>query len=717
MSFFETNPKPLKLLLTQIHNGELALPDFQRDFVWDPSAIEELIESIMRNYPAGSLLFLKHGGDGFQVREFEGAPILKSQMGTSYLVLDGQQRMTSLYQAFYGKGEHRFFLDIKELMESDDIEAAVWHESEKRCQRQGLLKIETQAEKLICPLQVVMGEGFDSWIDSIMDIRAEKGDSAKELRTQLRQVSKELVQPILDYQFPVITLGDNTPLDAVCKMFETLNRRGVKLTVFELLMARSFANKVSLRQLWDSTLEENQILEQFEIDPYYVLQIVNLLNGGSIKRKDILDMETGIVSKYWSKATTALTDSVEFLRKNCGVLAPNLLPYNTMLVPMAAVWAKTSDIKGPQETVRRDKITQWFWSSVFAQVYEKGPTSRAVSDYKELESWIRGGEKEPYSIRVLHFNPDMFHEITPKQRALYRGTLALITSNGALDFHKSEKLTFDYLVKNKVDDHHIFPQNFMKKSPDKAKVNCVLNRTLIDRKTNIRISDKAPSLYLEEIENEIGKKALIEVLQSHLINIEHLESDDFETFMKDRAKSLMEELKRKMKKEIPATPVAFVAEDSEVDDEDDEKSNPREKYDPSLINVSPKELLADLPQEIEELFSAFSEKLLLSCPNVWWRSTSRKVVFWSPERLFATCRISRSGLHFVIFTNDKPLDGVDPIIQKDNGGKLWGRIKLKHIADVDKIMKSIAESHTRLESAVKNGTSTGWWAMSKKQNN
>jgi len=254
MSFFETNPKPLKLLLTQIHNGELALPDFQRDFVWDPSAIEELIESIMRNYPAGSLLFLKHGGEGFQVREFEGAPALKSQMGTSYLVLDGQQRMTSLYQAFYGKGEHRFFLDIKELMESGDIEAAVWHESEKRCQRQGLLKVETQAEKLICPLQVVMGEGFDSWIDSIMELRPEKAESAKELRAQLRQVNKDLVQPILDYQFPVITLGDNTPLDAVCKMFETLNRRGVKLTVFELLMARSFANKVSLRQLWDSTL-------------------------------------------------------------------------------------------------------------------------------------------------------------------------------------------------------------------------------------------------------------------------------------------------------------------------------------------------------------------------------------------------------------------------------------------------------------------------------
>ena len=95
MSHFDTNPKSLKDLLTQIDMGELVLPDFQRDFVWDPSATEELIESIMRKYPAGSLLFLKHDGSGFQVREFEGATKLRSTVGASYLVLDGQQRMTS----------------------------------------------------------------------------------------------------------------------------------------------------------------------------------------------------------------------------------------------------------------------------------------------------------------------------------------------------------------------------------------------------------------------------------------------------------------------------------------------------------------------------------------------------------------------------------------------------------------------------------------------
>lgn len=96
MSNFDTNPKHLNFLLTQIHNGELALPDFQRDFVWDPNAIEELIESIMKHYPAGILLFLKHNDDGFQVREFTDAPPIKGNSSVSYLTLDGHQRLTHL---------------------------------------------------------------------------------------------------------------------------------------------------------------------------------------------------------------------------------------------------------------------------------------------------------------------------------------------------------------------------------------------------------------------------------------------------------------------------------------------------------------------------------------------------------------------------------------------------------------------------------------------
>jgi uncharacterized protein with ParB-like and HNH nuclease domain len=100
----------VKFLLQMIHNKEMALPDFQRDFVWDPYATDELIESIISNFPAGSLLRIKNGFQLlFQPREIEGAPRLDKGAKPSYLVLDGQQRLTSLYQAFYGRRPQIFY--------------------------------------------------------------------------------------------------------------------------------------------------------------------------------------------------------------------------------------------------------------------------------------------------------------------------------------------------------------------------------------------------------------------------------------------------------------------------------------------------------------------------------------------------------------------------------------------------------------------------------
>src|ERR1700675_4500632 len=113
MNLFEdTNPRALKELLAEVHNRTMVLPDFQRDFVWDPIATQELIVSIANNYPAGSLLRIKNTHNYFAYREFEGAPELNGN-DVTYLVLDGQQRLTSLYQAFFGVGDHRYYLDLK----------------------------------------------------------------------------------------------------------------------------------------------------------------------------------------------------------------------------------------------------------------------------------------------------------------------------------------------------------------------------------------------------------------------------------------------------------------------------------------------------------------------------------------------------------------------------------------------------------------------------
>src|SRR5882672_5927525 len=118
MNLFEdTNPRALKDLLAEVHSRTMALPDFQRDFVWEPGATQELIVSIANNYPAGSILRVRDAQRVFAAREFEGAPKLDGQKHT-FLVLDGQQRLTSLYQAFYGVGEHRYYLALRKLLDS-----------------------------------------------------------------------------------------------------------------------------------------------------------------------------------------------------------------------------------------------------------------------------------------------------------------------------------------------------------------------------------------------------------------------------------------------------------------------------------------------------------------------------------------------------------------------------------------------------------------------
>ncbi|MCH7616091.1 MAG: DUF262 domain-containing protein, partial [Nitrospinae bacterium] len=102
MSLFEdTNPRALKNLLGEIHSRTMVLPDFQRDFVWEPGATQELIVSIANNYPAGSLLRVRDAKRVFAAREFEGAPALNGQKHT-FLVLDGQQRLKTLLFFYSG---------------------------------------------------------------------------------------------------------------------------------------------------------------------------------------------------------------------------------------------------------------------------------------------------------------------------------------------------------------------------------------------------------------------------------------------------------------------------------------------------------------------------------------------------------------------------------------------------------------------------------------
>jgi len=306
--------------------------------------------------------------------------------------------------------------------------------------------------------------------------------------------------------------------------------------------------------MWLQAQKAHAIIHDFQIDPYYVLQAVAIFNplnarAPSCKRKDILELKVEQVRGGWDPVIEGLASALELLRDNCGVLVPNILPYNTMLIPMAAAIAESMPDKGPAIAASRDKLRRWFWCSSFGQAYENAPNSQAVLDFVELTSWIKGGEP-PKTVSSFTFNGDQLRETTGRQRAVYRGVMALILAHGARDFHTGIGLTPKAMVDTKVDDHHIFPQGFLAEREggvDPITRDCVLNRTLIDQSTDVRIGKSAPSAYLADIEAEVGPDTLRAILASHLLPSEaqsSLRSDRFEDFLDERAGLISEELSR-----------------------------------------------------------------------------------------------------------------------------------------------------------------------------
>ncbi|HMP75058.1 MAG TPA: DUF262 domain-containing protein [Kiritimatiellia bacterium] len=537
---FDTTPERLGYLLESIHNREVALPDFQRDFVWDARATEELIESICQNYPAGSLLRIKNSKDFyFAPREFYGAPELDGKK-PSYLILDGQQRLTSLYQALYGAGDHRYFVNLQALMDGEDLEACVFYTNRKDGQRE-FGTIQQQSDRLVFPLSSVFGpgDGFDGWLDEALELRMENAEARRVLKKKLREVYKVSIDPLEQYEFPMVTLAEGTSAAAVCTIFETLNRTGVKLSVFDLLAARFWPQSVRLRDMWEKALSDYPALAAFDVDPYYALQAIALYaasSAPSCKRKDVLQLSVEQIRTGWDDVIRGLAHTLEILSNDCGVLVPAWLPYNTILIPSAAALATTKDKKGPAVGAMRDRFKRWFWCSVFAQAYENAPNSQAAKDYVELKGWFTGGES-PQTVKDFSFRPEVLRETTPRQRALYRGVMALVLRNGSRDFHKKVPITASMIAEEKIEDHHILPKGFLDDAGIVAKgqtKDCVLNRTLIDRETNNNIRKKAPSLYLKEIEDTMGAAALAEVLDSHLLpSAKHdaLWKDDFDRFL------------------------------------------------------------------------------------------------------------------------------------------------------------------------------------------
>lgn len=609
MSTFDSTKTLLSDLLPKVVKGKLQLPDFQRGWVWDDEHIRSLLVSVARSFPIGAIMLLETGGETrFQVRPVEGVD-LPPNTSPEELLLDGQQRLTSLTQvlkvdkpvatrdAKKRELKRHYYFDIEKALQGgpEALEDAIVAVDEQRTQRENfgrevsldLTTREKEIERFHFPCSQIVNS--DDWEQAL-------SEHAPTKLARFMKFRKLVVEPFRNYALPVITLRKETSKEAVCLVFEKVNTGGVPLSVFELITATWAADGFNLRDDWfgprgkdgrHARLIKRPLLR--DIQPTDFLQSVSLLyslekrtqdlrsgrsgkeaTGVTAKREHILEMPLAAFQKWSEPLTQGFEQAERFLRSE-GFHHPKFLPYRTQLTPLAAVLAHIGERW--LEPQIKSKLTRWFWCGVFGELYGGAVETRIALDVQQLLAWIDGtSEQEPATVQAAGFNPNRLDTLRSRTSAAYRGLYVLLQREGASDFFWKTRmvdLDRDSYDEAKIDIHHIFPKKWCEDGDIPPRVyNAIVNKTAISYKANRMIGGSAPSKYLAQLQGHAQVKltdaAMDDILKSHVIAPALLRADSFQEFYAARKAALLAIVERAMGK--------VSAESASVtDDEDDEE--------------------------------------------------------------------------------------------------------------------------------------------------
>lgn len=618
-STFQTNPYYLSKLLERCKSGEIQLPDFQRSWVWDEDRIKSLIASVSRAFPVGALMTLNTGGPvNFKPRPVEGAVETAGNTLPQSLLLDGQQRMTSLFQVtIRGKVVHTetpkkkkvkrwFYLDIRKCMDfSTDREEAVIGVPEDRIVRSdfgreivlNLSTPEREYQELMYPMSQVFD--WDNWQDGFDAHWA--GDANDSIRKEFRAFKRQVLENFKEYQVPVIALDSSTSKEAVCVVFEKVNTGGKALDAFELVTAMYAADGHELRKDWfgDGVTPGRQKRFAETLRPadseYGIiaavsntdfLQAVSLFytrenrqlahaagrTGKELpaitgNREALLALPLAAYKKYEMQVERGFKKAAKFLHL-LHIYRIADLPYQTQIIPLAGILADIGD--DWEHDANRFKLVRWYWSGVFGELYGSAVETRSAKDFVEVPIWLKGGP-EPSTVRDAIFRSDRLQTMRMRLSAAYKGLNSLLMLEGAKDFRSGQKFEQTVYFGENVDIHHIFPQNWCREHGLKPAIyDSIINKTPLSYRTNRMIGGVAPSQYLTRLEKgaegtpPISPERIDDFLRSHLIAPALLRADAFAAFMEDRQLRLLKLIESSLGKEAYSGPAA------EEDDEENE---------------------------------------------------------------------------------------------------------------------------------------------------
>ncbi|MFA4890731.1 MAG: DUF262 domain-containing protein [Candidatus Paceibacterota bacterium] len=555
MNLPEPMHKQFSSLMESISSGGLKIPQFQREFVWDIKKSASLLDSIIKGYPVGTFIFWKTKDRLRSVKDIGNLNLPEPAVGDYVnFVLDGQQRITSLFAAFKGEKILRADGKIEDFSEIYiDLDA---NEDEK----------------------IVTTEIEDKNLDHLIKL---KDLLYGELTTLTKYPSTyhhklgEYKKRIESYNYSVIQVNE-VPIDVATEIFTRINVGGKPLSLFEIMVAKTYDydKNFELSEKFDALVENLKNVNYETISDATVLQIISLILTKECKRKIILKLNKDEFIEKWDEVVNAIESAVDYFRSFYRIPVSQILPYNALLVPFSYFFYYHKD----KPTGDKQKYLQdFFWRVSLSGRYSSSVESKLAQDIKRIDKILE--DKLPNYDWPINLSPEFIKNNGwfSAGRSYIKAILCIYA------YHQPKSFIDDSLVNisnywlkqaNSKNYHHFFPRAYLSRlNKDEKMINHIANITIVDDFLNKReIKDKPPSKYMEKFNRE--NPHLAETMKTHLIDDMNgfgIWTDNYELFFEKRIELIVKDIeKRIIPQEIDGKPQADLVEDDSAESSEQE---------------------------------------------------------------------------------------------------------------------------------------------------
>lgn len=523
----------ISTILDHIDSGHMALPEFQRGYVWNRDQVRGLFDSLYRRHPVGGLLVwatesktATHRGDG----------VLAA--GVVKLLLDGQQRMTSLYGVVRGKppkffdGNPQAFTGLRFHLEGENFEF--------------YQPVKMKDDPLWIDVTELMKKGTVGLGDYVTRLTAQPAIAAK-VGEYVGRLSRLLGITDVDLHIEEVTGADKS-LDVVVDIFNRVNSGGTKLSKGDLALAKICADWPEGRDAMKAKVKEwAKAGYHFTLD--WLLRSVNTVLTGEAKFQHLHEKTAAEVQDALARSTKHIDTSINLIGGRLG-LDHDQVFFGRFGVPVMARYLdqRQARKRGAMDAKERDKLLFWYVQAAMWGRFSGSTESFIDQDLAALEGHDGGLDKLLEQLRLWHggLRAEPGHFTGWSLGARFYPVLYLLTRMGAArDWGTGLPLKASLLGKmNRLEVHHIFPKaQLYKRKYRKSEVNALANFCFLTKDTNLDISDRLPEKYFIEVE-----KAHPGALASQWIPADPTlwKIERFRDFLEARKALLAAELNRRM---------------------------------------------------------------------------------------------------------------------------------------------------------------------------